>query len=236
MRKGQPRPHRVDNEAGIPAVSTRQRRKVGQLGRAELDPSCSCSASAAPGKSELQLPGGSSPRLADPPPRPAHPAPPRRGTGWYIRAEWPGPGQSAEAARDRGFPAGPVGRSCRSQKPPALRSPPGAAPRCRGPADPQTRGRERLCPWRSPGSGRRVPAGIRFRAGDAQPRKARSGVRAGRSARERRRDAPGDPPLSRGRSRARERGLWAPQPVRSPRSPRVASAEAGASSSALGDK
>lgn len=185
-----------------------------------------------------------------PSPRPAHCAPPRRGTGWYIRAEWPGPGQSAEAARDRGFPVGPAGRSCHSQKPPLraprpgppLACPAGAHPTLPGPrrpANPRSRAALPLAlswVWQT-GSG-----GNRVRAGNAQPRKARSGVRAGCSARARRRDAlaavrgaPGDPPGSRGRSRARERGLWAPQPVRSPRSPRVPSAEAGASSSALGD-
>lgn len=38
-------------------------------------------------------------------PRPPHPlrsAPPRRGSAWYIRAEWPGRLQSAQLARVRG--------------------------------------------------------------------------------------------------------------------------------------
>lgn len=151
MRKSQPRPHRVDNEAGIPAESTRQGREGGQLGRADLNPSCSCSASAVPGKAELHLPGGSSPRPAEPPaPRPPRPAPPRCGTGRYIRAEWPGPRQSAEAARDHGCPAGllvtaTAARSHRSALPapgrprPALRAPTPTLPGSRRPANPRSR-------------------------------------------------------------------------------------------------
>lgn len=196
-----------------------------------------------------------SPRRAPPtpprraPPPPPRPAPPRNRLVYKGRMARPGAERGGGAGSR--FPSGSAGRSHRSQKPPLCAPRPGPAPpalrtptpRCRGPADLQTRGRERLCPWRCPGSGRRVPAGIRVRAGDAQPRKARSGVRAGCSARERRwdalaavRGAPGDPSGSRGRSRARERGLWAPQPVSCPRSPRVPSAEAGASSPALGGK
>lgn len=60
---------------------------------------------------------------------------------------------------------------------------------CLGPADLQTRDRERICPWYFPGLGREVPAGIWVRGGDAQPRKARSCVQAGCCPSARRRNA-----------------------------------------------
>lgn len=108
----------------------------------------SCCALAGMGWRELQFPGSSAapwlPRSGHaqttPPPASATPRP-RPRAGWYIRAEWPGGGQSAEAARARaGLPGpeeaaarplarSPARRSALLPPPPRPRAPTSSGPR-----------------------------------------------------------------------------------------------------------
>ncbi|XP_041582782.1 translation initiation factor IF-2-like [Vulpes lagopus] len=127
---------------------------------------------------------------------------PRPRAGWYIKAEWPGGRQSAEAARARAELPDPGGGA----RPPARRSallPP--PPRPRAPTSPGPRAE---LPWALSRACRGDAGGdLGARAGDAQQRRARRGVRAARPG------APGRGGRSpRGRG---DPGAWGP-PRRAP--------------------
>lgn len=200
-------------------------------------------------ETELHLPGSSS-APHGPSSRSAHPVLPLPGPRWYIKAEWPGRGQSAEAARVSRVAAEPGGRGHHSWRPPLCASPrsfscsAGPTSRRPGPADLQTWGREQICPWRFSGLGRGVPArDFWVRAGDAQRRKAGSRVRTGCSPSARRRDAlagGGGAPCTRPRCAPApgpgNAAVRAPPVAASTRSPRVRSAEAGCRRFGLGWK
>ncbi|XP_072675154.1 uncharacterized protein [Canis lupus baileyi] len=87
-----------------------------------------------------------------PPPASATPRP-RPRAGWYIRAEWPGGGQSAEAARARAGLPGPEEAAARPLARPPLRASPSASPA------PRT--------YELRAAGRAAPGAVRACRGDA---------------------------------------------------------------------
>lgn len=183
LHRDQPRPSGADDEAAVPASPPKEGCKGRQLSR--VDPNHSRSGSESRQGKQNYISQKAVRPLAAPPHAPS----PRPSSGCYIRAEWPGPAQSAEAAlrpgrlRSRRDAAAAAGT-----RRPALLCPEASfAPRGRAPQAPralQLRG-----PEAESGLGRGVPAGIRAGAGDAQPRRARRRVQAGCSPGARRRDA-----------------------------------------------
>lgn len=177
MHKDQPRPHGADSEARIPALSTKEGCRGGQLLHVDPNHSYSCSAFLVLREIELQLPGSSSashhPSRAPPPDRlvfKSRMARPRTERGGGVDAQVIGrggrtrPPQLEDATPRSGIPSGFL---CLG----------GAHPTLPASLDLLTRGGELICPWLFPAIGRRVPAGIGAPAGFAQPREARSCVR-----------------------------------------------------------